>query len=247
VFYSLSCQFVSSLSLYVLFLFLPRGAIETTRDNQGNTKTVPVEIHCLSSLTATTTAASSGITNITPESSTSFLYNLFLERSWQDAMNAIESDPKLAREWHYGIDHSITDGGILWKRLALHLACAVGAPVGLVDALMAVYPDAVGCPDPHNGSLPLHLACQFGAPLQVVTSLVRARTASTKALDARGRLPLHLAILSAAAYTTIELLVQHDPSSVLCPDQEGKTPLQYAHYSYAEGSPVIGFLEVVWM
>jgi ankyrin repeat protein len=170
-----------------------------------------------------------------------------LERDWQKAIEWIEADPSKAREWHYGIDNTSTNEPILWKRLALHLACTVAAPIGLIDLLLQLYPKALGCPDPHNGSIPMHLACQYGSSLQVVRALIQARTASTKAVDARGRLPLHYAILSAAPYAIIELMVQHDPASVLCPDQEGKTPLQYCQHSYPVGNPVIGLLELVWM
>jgi ankyrin repeat protein len=163
-------------------------------------------------------------------------------------MNLIEKDPSQAREWHYGIDNDVASNEpTLWKRLALHLACTVAAPVGLMELLIEIHPKALNCPDPHNGSIPLHLACQFGASLQVIRALIRARTATTKAVDAQGRLPLHCAILSAASYATVELMVQHDPTAVLCPDQGGKTPLQYAQYSYLLGSPVIGLLELVWM
>ena len=202
------------------------------------------------------------------------MYNLLLERNWEDAIRAIESNPNVAKEWQYGIDknttkvpapspkafnhisnlgehHDTDDDPILWKRLALHLACTVpgGPPIELVDALMQIYPEAVGCPDPHNGSIPLHLACQYAgsSSLPTIRSLLAAKSASTKAVDSRGRLPLHWAILSAAPYAVIELLVKHDPSSILCPDQDGKSPLQYAHYSYPEGSAVVGLLEVVWM
>lgn len=206
------------------------------------TETIPSEIHCISS-----SDSSSGHLSVPTQS---ILYNLLLERSWQDAMNLIEKDPSQAREWHYGIENDTLtsdEGPSLWKRLALHLACSVAAPVGLIDLLIHIHPNAVGCCDPHTGSIPLHLACQFGASLEVIRTLIRARSTTTKAMDTQGKLPLHYAILSSSSYATIELLVHHDPATVLCPDQGGKTPLQYAQHSYPVGSPVIGLLELVWM
>lgn len=181
--------------------------------------------------------------------SQSVLYNLLLERNWTEALELLEQDPTQAREWHYGIDENsaTTTELVLWKRLALHLACAVAAPIGLVELLLKIYPQAIDKCDPHNGSTPLHLSCQFGASVQVVRALLQARTALTKAVDVRGRLALHYAVLAAAPYPTIELLVQHDPASALCPDQDGKTPLQYAHYVYPSGSHIMGFLETVWI
>ena len=202
------------------------------------TKQVPPEIHCLSSSTPSQLS----------EPPRSQLYNLLMERNWKEAMMVVEEKPNLAKEWHYGIDNDeSTEDPVLWKRLGLHVACSVGAPVGLIELLIELHPTALGAADPHNGSIPLHLACRYCASLQVIRSLIHARTATTKAVDNKGRLPLHYAILSAAPYTVIELLVHHDAAAVLCPDQEGKTPLQYAQYAYPTGSSVIGLLELVWM
>jgi ankyrin repeat protein len=181
--------------------------------------------------------------------SQSALYNLLLERNWPEALDLLEQDPTQAREWHYGVDENsgTTTEPVLWKRLALHLACAVAAPIGLVELLLKIYPEAIDKSDPHNGSTPLHLSCQFGASVQVVRALLQARTALTKAVDVRGRMALHYAVLAAAPFPIIELLVQHDPASALCPDQDSKTPLQYAHYVYLSGSHIMGFLETVWI
>jgi hypothetical protein len=166
-------------------------------------------------------------------------------------LELIERDPKQAREWHYGVDkNDIAIGSsepILWKRLALHLACAFGAPLGLIETLHKMYPDAINSTDPHNGSLPLHLCCQFGADVSVSRLLVQAHSSSTRAVDAKGRLALHYAVLAAAPFVVVELLVRHDPASVLCPDQDGKTSLQYAHHIYPLDSHVMGLMEMVWI
>jgi ankyrin repeat protein len=178
------------------------------------------------------------------------LYSLLLEGNWSDAVALVESDTSLAREWHYGIDNdcsSISSEPYLWKRLALHLVCTVNSPIGLIELLIQVYPKALECVDPHNGTIPLHLACRHGCGLETIRALIMARSASTKAVDANGRLPLHHAIIVSAPYCIIDFLVQHDPVAVLCPDQHGKTPLQYAQHSYPIGSRVIGLLELVWM
>jgi hypothetical protein len=214
--------------------------IYTSSSSSSASNCFPTGIRC-------PTSSLSGSTMSTR--SESVLYNLLLERNWPAALDLLEIDPTQAREWHYGIDGNSGNSiePVLWKRLALHLACAVAAPIGLVELLLKIYPEAIDKSDPHNGSTPLHLSCQFGASVQVVRALLQARTALTKAVDVRGRLALHYAVLAAAPFPIIELLVQHDPASALCPDQVSKTPLQYAHHVYPSGSHIMGFLETVWI
>jgi hypothetical protein len=172
--------------------------------------------------------------------------------NWEGARGLIESEPIRAREWYYGMDKvssldTTQPPAVLWKRLALHVACVVSAPLAIVELLIRAYPQALELPDPHSGSTPLHLACIKGGSLPILRALLQARPGTTKAADARGRLPIHYAILSRAEYGVAELLIRHDPASVLYPDQEGKTPLQLAHHSYPAGSSVLGLLELVWM
>lgn len=182
------------------------------------------------------------------------LFSMLVSGNWDAAMALIESEPTQAREWYYGMERVPSSKAakkplaMVWKRMALHVACLVSAPMEVVELLIRAYPPALELPDPHNGSIPLHLACmiQDGSPL-LLRVLLQARPATTKALDARGRLPIHYAILSQANYGVVELLIRHDPASVLCPDREGKTPLQLAKHAYPAGSSVLGLLELVWM
>ena len=187
-------------------------------------------------------------------------YNYLLQKNWVAALDCLEQDIHQAREWQYGIqeptNHAAGDDltkrklvaePIFWKRLPLHLACATGAPIGIVQCLIQAYPDAISLPDPHNGSLAVHLACESGASLQVLRILLEHRCDQTKAVDVYGRLPLHYAVLAAAPLPVMEFLVHQDPPSVFVPDMTGKTPLQYAHSIYPLESPVLGLLELAWM
>jgi hypothetical protein len=208
---------------------------------------LPVEIKCGSTASKSLSASSS-----VPKTNQTPLFSMLTHGNWDAAIALIESEPTQAREWYYGMDKAPSldatkPPAILWKRLALHVACVVSAPLGIVELLIQAYPQALELPDPHNGSIPLHLACMKGGSLPVLRTLLQARPATTKGVDARGRLPIHYAILSKANYGVVELLIRHDPASVLCPDQEGKTPLQLAQHSYPAGSYVLGLLELVWM
>ena len=196
---------------------------------------------------------SSSSSSSSPSSPTSL--SEFLQRGfWSDAMDLLESDMRLARKWHYGIDHygardhqsrncqqamfqSRREDStcMLWKRLPLHIACAgiEAPPIGLLDLLLKAYRGAASCADPHSGYLPLHLACRTHCNLAVIRTLLQAAPVTTKVVDAiLGQLPLHHAILAHAPYSVIEALVHHDPQTVSFPDNNGKTPLMLAQRVY---------------
>lgn len=171
------------------------------------------------------------------------LSSMLLKRNWDNALTLMERDPLCAREWYYGLDES----AVLWKRLPLHVACVVSAPLRVIESLIRAFPQALEIADPHSGSIPLHLACWHNSPVTMLRALLQACPGTTKVADIHGRLPIHCAVLVQASYATIESLIQHDPASVLMPNFEGKTPLQLAHHSYPSASPVLGLLELVWM
>lgn len=174
-----------------------------------------------------------------------------MQQEWIAVCTLVESDPHQAREWYYGMDpsnncSSLTPAApVVWKRLALHVACMVGAPLQVMKALIRAHPAALQLSDPHSGAAPLHLACGLGADISTLQLLLVP--GATKVTDARGRMPIHHAMIAQAPYGIVEWLIRCDPASVLCPDREGKTPLQLAHQSYPAGSSVLGLLELVWM
>lgn len=206
------------------------------------------------------------------------LFNVLLQRNWQIAIDMIEMEPNLAKEWHYGIDSECQDKiwnkqeqqqPILWKRLVLHVACSVTAPIELIQLLLQIYPEAITAPDPHTGSLPIHLACSTSSgrgstctgdgllsssppssslSLPLIQELMVHAPGTTKAVDYRGRSPLHCAILSKASTPIVRFLVQHDRASVVCPDIYEKTPLEYAHRVYPDDNDVVPLLDtIVWI
>jgi hypothetical protein len=102
---------------------------------------------------------------------------------WESALQILEGDPMSARKWLYGVDECVDSPIHVWKRLPIHLACAYGAPVGLVDVLLKAYPDSARIPDDLD-CLPLHMACgQTGADLRVVDRLLKEYPTATKIVN----------------------------------------------------------------
>lgn len=178
--------------------------------------------------------------------SASCLSSMVAERDWESILAAVEDDTSIAAKWIYGIDGNTTT---IWKRLPIHLACANGAPVGLVYFLLQSYP-AGGCSaDPHDGSTPLHVACQTPhVPLSVIRLLLEKCPQSTQACSVpERRLPLHMAVLSMASYDVIEALLEVDPSAVAVADSDGKTAMDYAKDLYGETHLVFELLVMVYL
>jgi len=173
---------------------------------------------------------------------------LLSTKDWTGALAAVEDDPSAASVWLYGVNDDDDDVGAsltVWKRLPIQLACAYGAPVGLVEVLLQAYPAGGTAADPRTGFLPLHTACQSGATLAVIRALLSSSPEATKAVDIQGRLPVHVAVVQAAAYTVVEAMVEHDPDSAVALDQDGNTPLDYAVQCYGRNHVVVELLTMV--
>jgi hypothetical protein len=171
---------------------------------------------------------------------------LLITKDWSGALAAVEDDPSVAYKWLYGVDDQDVETSLtVWKRLPIHLACANGAPLGLLEVLLQAYPSGGTEADPHDGYLPLHVVCQAAPTLASVRLLLSLCPESTKAVDMQGRLPLHLAIINAAPYTVVELMVEEDPDSAVALDQDGKTPYEYALQSYGREHVVSELLAMV--
>lgn len=184
------------------------------------------------------------------------LLKALLHREWETCIGMVEKGSSLAKEWYYGMEHVAGNQLVLWKRVALQVACVVQAPVKVLKILMRAHPQALEIPDPHSGALALHLACWYsssrhddhdGVNLQIIRTLLEARPNTTKAVDDQGRLPIHLAILAKASFKCIQLLVQQDPTSLWSPNGRGETPLALAHRVYPKDSPVLHMMQVIWM
>ena len=172
------------------------------------------------------------------------LSGLILEEDWTKAIAVVEEDPASARKWYYGVN-SETVGTTVWKRLPIHLACANGAPLGLIDLLLTVFPESALVEDPHDGSLPLHIACRAAAALPVVRRLVHECPEAVLAVDGGGRAPLHVAVTCGAPYVVVEYLVMQDLDSVVALDCNGRTPMDYAMDQDSEAGPLVDFFTMI--
>lgn len=207
-----------------------------------------------------------------------FIQILLEKKDWKGAVELLEERPFYARKWLYGAarsrnsvvynedkstKHNTSSGGVKeknslserkvvsWKWLPIHLACDLGAPVGLIDALILAYPRGASCAESQTGSLPLHIACSkcsynrvnnvrvktlkddlstkaSAQSYKIVKKLLTVCGVTTKAVDRYGRLPLHCAAIADAPYLIIEMLIKEDPDSVLAMDKENLRPIDYA-------------------
>jgi len=112
--------------------------------------------------------------------------------------------------------------------LPLHIACASGASLGVIQRLLQVYPIAAKKQD-KNGSLPLHIACRANASIIVIRALLDAFSDGAHFQDADCRLPLHWACHVGAPEPEISALLQAFPEGAqLTEAKYGYLPLHVA-------------------
>ena len=172
------------------------------------------------------------------------LGTMMAERDWEGILVAVEDDPEIASRWIFGMDR-IGTTVVVWKRLPIHLACAYGAPVGLVSILLNAYPDGGMAADPVNGFTPLHFLCQTDAPPTVIRLLLNKCPEATRKVNFEGQTSLHVAILSEGSYSLVETLLEDDPVPVSMPDAEGLTPLDHAKRIYGDKSVVLELITMI--
>lgn len=169
-------------------------------------------------------------------------------KDWEKALATIEEKPEEGHQWQYGIELDrieTLDSAIMWKRLPIHSACVLHAPIGLIEALLWAYPKGIRVKDPFTGSLPLHLACRHSAPPELVKTIIMAYPTGSRIADMVGRLPLHMACLSGASRLTFIYLLKAYPHAVLIKDDRRRTPLQYANQNPTLKSETVELLQLV--
>ena len=176
------------------------------------------------------------------------LYSQMAIKDWEGALVTIEEHPEEGCQWQYGIELDrieSLDSAIMWKRLPIHSACVLHAPIGLIEALIWAYPKGIRAKDPFTGALPLHLACRHSAPPELVKKIVVVYPIGSRVDDDLGRLPLHMACLSGASRLTFIYLLKAYPHAVLIKDDRRRTPLQYAKQNPTLKPETIELLELV--
>jgi len=186
-------------------------------------------------------------TTITANELIACITTLIVDNNWDYVLTLIEDDPALAEQWLYGVDEIEAQAPVLWKRLPIQLACARGAPLGLISTLLDVFPGGAAIADPHDGSLPLHIACKNGASECVIRALLKVYPEAASVADLQGRIPLHVAAISGASLNVLEALVMHDMLSVSTLDRSGKTPVDYVREKLGHDSLVIQFMSTLYL
>ena len=116
-------------------------------------------------------------------------------------------------------------------RLPLHVACRSQASIGVVEALIAYFPDALVTPDKLQ-RVPLHYAISNHCHCDVIEMLVSYNEDCVKKLDHRGWLPLHVASGSTASPKTLRLLLEKYPQSIHAKTSKGSTAFVIANAYY---------------
>ncbi|KAL9184835.1 hypothetical protein ACHAXT_002612 [Thalassiosira profunda] len=118
------------------------------------------------------------------------LYTFIENKHWESAIERIRTAPNEVQTW---ISRREPDdpNKIRWRLLPLHATCVFRAPLSLIEALIAAYPQGPGLMD-DQGMLPIHLACRNGASRGVVMTLLNAYPKSINVKDKKGRTPLNL-------------------------------------------------------
>eukprot|EP00957_Ditylum_brightwellii_P163635 12458881-Ditylum_brightwellii.AAC.1 len=109
--------------------------------------------------------------------------------------------------------------------IPLHQACALKAPVALVETLVASFPGGVKSKDSSFDRLPLHIALQNKASKDVIRALLAFYPQGLQEKDKHDRLPLHYAIANDASEEIIELMVDEFPEGCCAADKKGWLPI----------------------
>ena len=176
------------------------------------------------------------------------LYQAITDQDWERAVDVCKSDPEQAKTWvvrHYDDDdEEEEEGGIMWRFLPLHSACARQPPISVVAALLRAYPDGARCQD-DQGMYALHYACGNQATRDVARILLVSYPDAAKKKDPRGMLPIHyLACWGPSSVSVVDMLLVANPNVANARDAEGNTPLDLARAGeYQEKDSVIAVLQ----
>lgn len=118
------------------------------------------------------------------------LYTFIENKHWESAIERSRTTPTEVRTWISRREPN-DPNKIRWRLLPLHATCVFRAPLNLIEALIAAYPNAPSMMD-DQGMLPIHLACRNGASRGVVMTLLNAYPSSINVKDKKGRTPLNL-------------------------------------------------------
>jgi hypothetical protein len=156
----------------------------------------------------------------TADTGSSILKNLLLTQQWQAIANHIRTNPIDAK-------NPLEINGV--KALPLHIACAIGAPIGVIKSLIGAYSIATQIKN-DSGRLPLHCLFLHRCPtLAVLSSIIEAYPAASHIADGTGKLAIHYACEQKGVTDDFfTILLSTYPEGAYARDFSGKFPINYA-------------------
>ena len=111
--------------------------------------------------------------------------------------------------------------------MALHMLCAIDAPLQCIKKCYKLNPDAVHNTSSTLGS-PLHYACFYNASVESVRYIATKDTPAVLQLNRAKRTALHLACMREADPDLVILLTEAAPDAAELQDSHGQTALHFA-------------------
>ena len=145
---------------------------------------------------------------------------------WPRAVELATRQPRQANAWSKRT--GFFEGRTVANVLPIHEAAVGGAPLEVMQALVAAYPEGLTQVESSYQRMPLHCACRKNAIPQVIQLLCEAQPDACLAADSLGRLPLHYALSNGADPSVIAILMNCRPDAARGLDQRGWTPLHVA-------------------
>lgn len=145
---------------------------------------------------------------------------------WARAAELASRQPRQASTWSKRT--GFFEGRTVANVLPIHEAAVGGAPLEVMQALIAAYPEGLTQVESSYQRLPLHCACRKNAIPHVIQLLADAQPDACLAADSLGRLPLHYALSNGADPAVVAILMNCRPDAARGLDQRGWTPLHVA-------------------
>jgi len=122
---------------------------------------------------------------------------------------------------------------LAFRKIVSNLTATTTSQLHVVDAMVAVFPDACRLPDDVFGHLPLHIACRFGASEDILRFIMDSFPDAVKLTDKVGdRLPLHYACFDGFP-NAVSLLIEANRQALTVRDIDGNTPEDLCQESFS--------------
>ena len=136
------------------------------------------------------------------------LYQAIEAKQWEYAVSLFKPRPSsnnavsCAAEAATWVVRKETNGKLRWRLLPLHAGVIFGAPLALIELLLAEYPAASQCKD-DQGMLPLHLAFRNESSFEIIEELLTAHPQAIFVKDRKGRTPLNCGTRSISSSNSV--------------------------------------------